>query len=251
VAQELTEDIRGVSPNAADDVPRKRGVGVLMDKSGSVIHLYGPGTRVIEAEQFITAQLLSLEGEQARDLTLSPEAAAYLRRVGEDRWLAKTQEECGATSCSVAGGIMSVKGPLAAIEKVERMVSWLHREAAAGKAETWAASDAAGRECPICMGVVDKGDLYVVEPCGHVYHKECIENTVSNAVSSLNFPVLCCSPDAPGGCCNAAITLEDVKACVKDGQGYSQVLEKAFTSFINSNADVWTRCFTEGCNQVR
>lgn len=81
------------------------------------------------------------------------------------------------------------------------------------------------KECPICYNQVSEKDYYITKPCIHLFHNECINNSLKITKNKCPY-------------CNTTITIkiETTKEKLSD----SQKNKSNFLGFINVLGDIFT-----------
>lgn len=97
--------------------------------------------------------------------------------------------------------------------------------------------------CPICYDTISQP---IEISCQHIYCSSCLRHYVLSTLDNHNFPLKCMGSDAT---CNQPLSLPLIKKFLPP-QRFEQLMEAAFTSYIDKNPETFKYCNTPDCSQV-
>lgn len=95
-------------------------------------------------------------------------------------------------------------------------------------------------KCEICGDVIITEDIFALDCCTHIYHKDCISSYVENEIHNKVFPIVC-----PSKSCSKELVVSDIRELVLQ----DLVTLYLDTSFYHQNQDIegLTCCPTPDC----
>jgi len=237
-------------PEAAPDMPQIKCLAIVCEKESSQVRLFGPKLWMDEAERMIRGLAMSHTfSEQISHFSISKEATVFLSRSDQQNRIEKIRADTGAVSCSFSRtqssdgrGQITVKGTPMSIQTARIHIKHLESDARAGTNIAVTAGMYGASNCPVCLCDIEEADMYILEPCGHAYCKDCAPQLMKNG----SLPIVCCKDG-----CGEVVCMEDVKIGICTGPGqYDLALQKAFNNYINQNHATFGRCYGVNCKQV-
>ncbi|KAF9441319.1 hypothetical protein P691DRAFT_813162 [Macrolepiota fuliginosa MF-IS2] len=97
--------------------------------------------------------------------------------------------------------------------------------------------------CPICYDTVSQP---IEISCEHIYCSPCLRHYILSTLDNHNFPLKCMGDDAT---CNKPLSIPLIKKFLPP-QRFEQLMEAAFTSYVDKNPETFKYCNTPDCSQV-
>ncbi|KAF9454411.1 hypothetical protein P691DRAFT_770609, partial [Macrolepiota fuliginosa MF-IS2] len=98
--------------------------------------------------------------------------------------------------------------------------------------------------CPICHDTVSQP---IQTSCEHVYCSSCLHHYILSTLDNRNFPLKCMGGDTI--VCNQPLSIPLIKEFLPPHR-FEQMVEAAFTSYIDKNPGTFKHCNTPDCTQI-
>lgn len=99
-------------------------------------------------------------------------------------------------------------------------------------------------ECEICISKILSQDYFLMEKCGHMYHKNCVTAYLQNEVNSRKFPLICPHPK-----CKSELLPVEI-GFLLDPESKRKWEDYTFKMVIESNPADYSFCPTPNCQYV-
>ncbi|KAF9454427.1 hypothetical protein P691DRAFT_717469 [Macrolepiota fuliginosa MF-IS2] len=97
--------------------------------------------------------------------------------------------------------------------------------------------------CPICYDTISQP---IEISCEHIYCSSCLRHYILSTLDNHSFPLKCMGGEAT---CNKPLSIPLIKRFLPP-QRFEQLMEAAFTSYIDKNPETFKYCSTPDCSQV-
>ncbi|KAF9454399.1 hypothetical protein P691DRAFT_808539 [Macrolepiota fuliginosa MF-IS2] len=98
--------------------------------------------------------------------------------------------------------------------------------------------------CPICHDTISQP---IQTSCEHIYCSSCLHHYILSTLDNRNFPLKCMGGDTT--VCNQPLSIPLIKEFLSPHQ-FKQMVEAAFTSYIDKNPETFKHCNTPDCTQI-
>ena len=98
--------------------------------------------------------------------------------------------------------------------------------------------------CPICLDDIGEAEYYLLDACGHLFHKECITQHVQHSLRERKFPLFC-----PDTLCKREFSTLDIRELFTKDE-YTEFETHSFKDYVHHNADEVSCCATPDCQYV-
>lgn len=100
-------------------------------------------------------------------------------------------------------------------------------------------------QCSACLCPIENAsNIFILEDCGHMYHKECIELQVSK--NAIRFPLVCAAES-----CSCPFMWQDCENMFKQiSLTRAELVESSLKFYIQANKDKVRNCLTPDCKMV-
>lgn len=99
-------------------------------------------------------------------------------------------------------------------------------------------------KCGLCKDLIPEDELRPLDACGHLHHKDCINNELDTAIYTQKFPLICPSPN-----CKVEMTHIDIKERLTKDQ-YKAYEDQSFKFYLSQNAQDLCSCPTAHCRNM-
>lgn len=97
-------------------------------------------------------------------------------------------------------------------------------------------------ECKICCDEIEQKDLYELDHCPHVFHKECVQAQLTMSINTTTFPIECVL-------CKREMQVADWAALLDDAK-LEVLWRRSLQHFQRLQPDIYLMCPTDGCPAV-
>lgn len=219
-----------------DDLYHSTGAYVRRDRKHNCIAVSGRTEAVETARVRIKEEVERISAEQWT-IPLQRQALGFFIREG----LAKMRGLLGEENVTLDVGSAKIVLHGADLEEARHHLRQLMDTFMDRSPPLTTASD--DTLCPICCDIVSQP---IEIGCHHIYCSSCLRHYILSTLDNHDFPLKCMGNDAT---CSKPLSLPLIQKFLPP-QRFEQLVEAAFSSYIDKHPETFKYCNTPGCSQI-